>query len=200
MDSFEKSLPPTQGFTLFYGHTKGPDRVFSNFYPSEFKDPSLYPDLEVLARYRDSEGAIVFQHVEQYMHALKAIIFKDFDTLDKIMVQGSDPATSKRLGRAVSNFDEEVWGSVARQVVARGCLLKFQQSEELRTAMEKTGETALVECAPRDTRWGIGLARDNPRALQPGKWRGTNWLGQSLIRARLAMETREDLPLPDLPS
>ena len=200
MDSFEKFLPPTQGFTLFYGHTKGPDRVFSNFYPSEFKDPSLYPSLEGLDSYRDSEGAIVFQHVEQYMHALKAIIFKDFDILDKIMVQGADQATSKRLGRAVSNFDDEVWGSVARQVVARGCLLKFQQSEELRMTMEKTGETALVECAPRDRRWGIGLGRDNPRALQPSKWRGTNWLGQCLVRARLAMETGEKLALPTLSS
>ena len=114
--------------------------------------------------------------------------------------QGDLQPDENEPSRAVSNFDEEVWGSVARQVVARGCLLKFQQNEELRTAMEKTGETALVECAPRDTRWGIGLARDNPRALQPGKWRGTNWLGQSLVRARLAMETREDLPLPHLPS
>ena len=196
MDNFEACLPATKGFTLFYGHTKGPQRIFSNFFPSPLTDPSLYPGVEELQPYRDPKGAVAFEHVEQYMHALKAIVFNDFDTLEKIMKQGSDPLTAKRLGRVVKDYEEDVWQSAARPIVTRGCVLKFGQSDPLGEELERTGSSMLVECAPRDRRWGVGLGVDNPRATQPGQWRGTNWLGQCLVLARrhLREGTMEELP------
>ena len=36
---------------------------------------------------REKQSVVAFHHVEQYMHACKAVVFKDFDTLDKIMKQ-----------------------------------------------------------------------------------------------------------------
>jgi ribA/ribD-fused uncharacterized protein len=96
----------------------------------------------------------------------------------------------------VSNFSEEAWSGAARLVVARGCLLKFGQDAALRAALEATGDTMLVECAPRDRRWGVGLGAANPRAVQPDKWRGSNWLGQCLVAARQALREGEDIPLP----
>ena len=116
---FEQLLPNTEGFTLFYGHKSGPTRFFSNFFPSEFTEPKLYEGLEELDKWRDEEGAVRFHHVEQYMHAIKAIIFADFTRLDKIMEEGVDPARAKKLGRMVENYVEEEWQSRARQVVAR---------------------------------------------------------------------------------
>ena len=116
---FEQLLPNTEGFTLFYGHKSGPTRFFSNFFPSEFTEPKLYEGLEELDKWRDEEGAVRFHHVEQYMHAIKAIIFADFTRLDKIMEEGVDPARAKKLGRMVENYVEEEWQSRARGVVAR---------------------------------------------------------------------------------
>merc|ERR1712172_416291 len=167
------------GFTLFYGHKSGSTRFFSNFFQSEFTDTNLYPGLERLDRWRnkEEEGGVTFQHVEQYMHAIKAIIFADFDTMDKIMEEGVDPVKAKKLGREVEGYIEEEWQSRARWVVARGILLKFSQNQEMKVELVRTGQTMLVECAPRDQRWGIGLRKDNPRAVNPAQWRGKNWLG-----------------------
>ena len=126
---FDQLLPETEGFTLFYGHKSGPTRFFSNFYQSEFTDVNLYPGLERLERWRNEDGGVTFQHVEQYMHALKAIIFADFDTMDKIMEDGVDPVKAKKLGRQVEGYIEGEWQSRARWVVARGILLKFSQNK-----------------------------------------------------------------------
>lgn len=72
-------------------------------------------------------------------------------------------------------------------IVVRGNLAKFGQSEKLRRALLEIGERRLVEASPRDCIWGIGLRADDPRALDPAQWRGENLLGQALdeVRRRL---------------
>ena len=42
----------------------------------------------------------------------------------------------------------------------------------------------LAEASPCDTKWGIGLARDDPSAKQRHLWRGTNYLGEILTQVR----------------
>jgi len=42
----------------------------------------------------------------------------------------------------------------------------------------------LAGASPYDTKWGIGLARDDPRAKQRHLWRGTNYLGEILTQVR----------------
>ena len=49
-------------------------------------------------------------------------------------------------------YDDMLWQGVAREVVTRGCWLKFGQNEEIWKEMDRTGETLFVECAPRDMR------------------------------------------------
>jgi len=127
---------------------------------------------------------------EQYMMASKARLFGDEDTLAMIMAS-EDPRTQKALGRVVDGFEPEVWEEEEDNgqprcwnVVWRGSMAKFSQNEHLLEALLATGNTLLVEASPEDCVWGIGLAEDDPRARDPGVWRGLNWLGEVLTDVR----------------
>ncbi len=60
----------------------------------------------------------------------------------------------------------------------------------MREFLLSTGNTIIVEAAPRDQIWGIGLGEHNERARVPKEWRGRNMLGFALVevRNRLAVE------------
>lgn len=120
---------------------------------------------------------------EQYMMAKKAELFDDEDTLKKIMATDS-PHEQKALGKKVKNFNKAKWEAVAKEVVYRGCLAKFNQNPDLKAFILSTEDQVLVEASPTDTIWGIGLAENDPRALDPNQWKGTNWLGEVLMDVR----------------
>ena len=131
-------------FELFYSN----NTIYSNFYPATFTDSRLkFPEGSVYHKVEDFS----FVHVEQYMHACKALLFADTETLDKILA-ATDPMETKMLGRQVGGFKDDIWCSVARDVVTRGCWLKFSQNKDLWTQMETTEKRTFVECAPRDRR------------------------------------------------
>lgn len=168
--------------TLFY---KG---IFSNFHKAAFKDK--LPGIECEK----------WSNVEQYMHACKASLFGDKATLEEIIKTGEDPRRAKQLGRQVKPYKDEQWAVVARAVVTRGCWLKFTQNPYLLDELRKTGNNQMVECAPNDTRWGIGIAYNDPAATDRAKWRGSNWLGECLNLARDHCKAGTAPPPPDLGS
>ena len=49
--------------------------------------------------------------------------------------------------------------------------IQFSQNDDLRVEMVKTRGTTLVEAAPRDTVWGIGLSAKNWKAQHRKHWR-----------------------------
>lgn len=147
-------------FTFFWS---GP---FSNWYPSAFE-----------------VDGVKYNCSEQYMMAEKARLFNDDAALTKILAY-TNPKDQKACGRLVQKFNREKWDAVARDVVYKGCLAKFSQNPDLKEALLATVGTSLVEASPYDRIWGIGLAKEDPRALNRSKWRGTNWLGEVLDRVR----------------
>lgn len=154
-------MKQNDNFVLFYG---GP---FSQWFMRPFQ-----------------VDGVEYNCAEQYMMAGKARLFKDDAMLAKIMASRDPYAQKMEYGRYVRNFDVDVWNSNAREIVYQGNVAKFGQNKDIKATLLKTGTKTIVEASPYDKIWGIGLGVDNPLALIPEKWRGTNWLGEVLMRVR----------------
>jgi len=141
--------------------------IFSQWTPSKFKGPDGY----------------VYANTEQWMMAGKARVFKDYNVLKQIL-QTPDPKTIQRLGRRVSNFDEQTWEANRERIVLEGNLLKFSQNKELARALMATGDKILVEASPLDKIWGVGLKAEIACRISQKQWKGLNLLGIALMEAR----------------
>jgi ribA/ribD-fused uncharacterized protein len=126
---------------------------------------------------------IAYPTAEHYLMAEKARLFGDGDTLSKIL-ETSQPGEAKKLGRDVKGFKEDIWERYRFDFTVQGNEAKFGQNEDLRMFLLETKEKIIVEASPMDTIWGIGLVESDPRALDPGQWRGLNMLGFALMKVR----------------
>jgi len=150
----------TERFTFFW------DGPFSQWYKAPFQLDGYF-----------------YNTAEQYMMAEKARLFGDHATLEAIL-KAREPAEQKRLGWLVRGFDPERWNGAARGIVYRGNRAKFTTHTDLLQLLLETDGTSLAEASPHDTIWGIGLAADERDATDRSKWRGTNWLGETLQKLR----------------
>jgi ribA/ribD-fused uncharacterized protein len=182
LEALRARIRDGQSFTYrpFYGHTAEPGRitnaVYSQFYPVEFQIDGV--------RYR---------WAEQWMMAAKARLFDDPEALAAILGAG-EPLTCKKIGRTVRNYDDGQWSAARFDLVVAGNIAKFGQNEPLRQYLLDTHDAILVEAAPRDTIWGIGLGRENPAVCDPLRWRGRNLLGFALVKVRAIL--RDELVSP----
>jgi ribA/ribD-fused uncharacterized protein len=145
-----------------------------------------------LSPFRDRNGNL-FNCAEQYMMFQKAMYFNDIKTATKIMGT-HDPRTQQELGRAVTGFDRLKWDAVCQQIVCNGNMHKFSQSEELKAKLIKTGTRTLVEASPIDTIWGVGLGENDPLILDEDNWKGTNFLGECLMKTRIMLRDLAEVP------
>ena len=129
---------------------------------------------------------LTYNCCEQYMMAQKGRMFQDMNTTCAVM-ETPLPREQKALGRQVKNFNAYTWGAVARDIVYRGNVAKFEQNKELEMILEKTAGTLIVEASPYDTVWGIGMGEAEAVNTPHAQWRGTNWLGQVITEVRLQM-------------
>ena len=130
-----------------------------------------------------------FNCVEQFMMYKKAQTFGDQSIATQIM-ETSDPSFQKKLGRKVANFDATIWSNVSRDIVFRGLMAKFTQNKSLnKFLMSFDPMVTFVEASPYDKIWGIGLGEDDPRAINPNQWLGTNWLGDLITEVRGCLES-----------
>ena len=132
------------------------------------------------------EGQI-YLTAEHFMMAEKARLFGDLETRASILTART-PAEARKLGRRVKGFDNAAWDQARFDIVVRANEAKFSQNQALRDYLLTNGDRVLVEASPADRIWGIGLAANDERAMEPRAWCGLNLLGFALmeVRARLA--------------
>lgn len=154
--------------TLFFRK----DSPFSNFHPAVF-----------------TADGITYNCCEQYYQAKKAEFFSDDGKHQEIMKE-TDPRRMWAAGRKIKDYDEQKWHSeAALKVMEKGVMIKFQQNDQLRTALLRTGETRMVECNPKDFFWGSGLSIFHPHATDPSQWKGKNKLGDILQYVRNVLKS-----------
>jgi ribA/ribD-fused uncharacterized protein len=124
-----------------------------------------------------------FNTAEQFMMAAKAKTFGDEESFKAIM-DTNDPHEQKGLGRNVKNFDSDKWNSVAREYVTLGNYNKFTQNPEFKKFLIVNIDKHFVEASPHDKIWGIGMRECAEGIDNPANWKGSNWLGQCINRAR----------------
>ncbi|MBC8572089.1 NADAR family protein [Jingyaoa shaoxingensis] len=126
---------------------------------------------------------IKFSSMEQYMMYKKAVCFADTEIAYKIL-ETSNVAEIKTLGRQVSRYNENIWNGIRQIVVYEGLIDKFSQSILLKEQLKKTKDAILAECAVKDRIWGIGLSMNDPKRLDMNQWKGQNLLGYTLMMVR----------------
>ena len=170
----------------FYGHRKSTGLAeFSNFF--ELQKPYEF----VLPRFAQREGfpkSFECWFSEASIMAIKAALFGDKETFDKIL-KAQSPGQAKALGRQVQGFDENVWLKHLEETAYEVVLQKFRSDPRLETVLLKTGNAVIVEAAPGDRIWGVGLATSDPRVYDPEQWQGRNILGFALMKARDALKS-----------
>lgn len=163
----------TETMVLFWGK----ESIFSNWY-----GPMPFSMVGADGLFDNSEAA--------FMYA-KAMTFSDKETADQILTDPKhDPKFMKALGRKVKNFDQGLWDDVKESKMYTACLAKFQ-IPEAKAALLATGNKWLVEASPYDLIWGIGLAPNDPLALDLKNWKGLNLLGKTLMKVRALLQIVE---------
>lgn len=163
-------------YFFFWGHRKSADGVITKSCFSQWYEAAFQVDGEL------------FRTSEHYMMVHKARLFSDNDTATA-MLAASTPDEAKSLGRKVSGFLDEVWLQHREEIVFAGNVAKFTHNHKLRTFLLGTGTTVLVEASPVDPIWGIGLAKEDPLAIDPPAWPGLNLLGFALMKTRDHLRT-----------
>jgi len=165
-------------YLFFWGHYPRPDGQIGKQCLSQWWSASF----EI--------NGVTYLTAEHYMMAEKARLFEDTAMCNEILI-APHPEMAKKLGKAVKGFDGAIWSQHCFEIVVRGNKAKFEQNPELKQFLLNTGEQILVEASPLDPVWGIGLAEDNPMAINPEKWQGQNLLGFALMQARARLRNGE---------
>lgn len=142
-----------------------------------------YRDFSTMSDHPVEIDGTKYPSVEHYYQSMKAVEFKDEDTLKKIMKTKTSKAV-KALGNKVKDFNEEVWNEKRDEVMEKAIRAKFVQHPELRKKLVETEDKVIGYADARDVYWSIGTSMGLEKAKTPSKWRGQNKLGKILMALR----------------
>lgn len=165
-------------YLFFYGHHPKSAQAIDNSCFSQWYDDGI-------GFVKDD---IHYKTAEHFMMAHKALLFQDLDCYKEIL-EAPTPSIAKSLGRAVKNFDIELWNSKCFDIVVNGNIAKFSQNESLQEYLLRTQEKVLVEASKTDCIWGIGMSKSDPEINNPKEWKGLNLLGFALMVVRQTLST-----------
>ena len=133
-------------------------------------------------------GNKTFSSTEQYLQYSKAEYAELPELAGKINCTKS-ALECKKMGDNIK-LDASKWLPIAKKVLARGCLAKFEQNHRAKYFLLTTGNTILAE-ATKDKYWGIGLTLDSDAVGDPKQWPGQNTFGLILeeVRAKIREST-----------
>jgi ribA/ribD-fused uncharacterized protein len=132
-------------------------------------------------------AGVRYATAEHWMMAEKARLFGDEAAAQRVLA-AAHPGEAKQAGRDVSPFRPDLWAARRFEIVVTGNYHKFTQNPALAEFLSGTGERVLVEAAPNDAIWGIGVKEDDPRAAHPALWPGENLLGFALMAVRTRLQ------------
>ena len=143
--------------------------------------------MPAFARQSWTPPEIPCHYSEKAIMALKASLFDDEETY-WLIAESETPQKTKALGRQVKNFKEDVWAQHLEELALDVVLQKFQSSKRLQRLLLSTGKSIIVEAAPSDRIWGVGLSKNDWRIWNPSLWDGKNVLGNALMEARAQLQ------------
>lgn len=166
----------TDKHVLFWGEE------FSNFHPA----PIHYEENGIKYFFPTSEHMFMWQKARHFSDEISA----------NAILNVEHPRDAKKIGRKVSNFDNEEWAKVRYEKMLRAVTLKFKQNPDLKAVLlsdEYKGKH-FVEASPYDEIWGIGYDEYHVNAEDETKWKGLNLLGKCLdeVRDNLIKEESND--------
>lgn len=141
-------------------------------------------------RVKFTVGGVTYNCAEQFMMHQKAVMFGDVANASRIMAE-KDPRKQKALGRKVEGFIKDQWDKAAISIVTQGNIAKFEQNPSLLKQLLATEDKLIVEASPKDDIWGIGLDEYDALRTPQSEWKGTNWLGISLMAARTHLRDKQ---------
>lgn len=163
------------------------ERSFSNFYQADFTAPLLHLESQPMQKFTCSE---------QYFMYLKAMTFKDYLLIPKLLVNNRDGFYYKTLGRKVGDtsvnpealpYDDDIWAKERVLAMVQTLYYKFQNPKLKRWLLD-TGDSIIIETSPFDKIWGIGIGKDSRKPKDNWQdvfsWKGDNLLGFSLMEVR----------------
>lgn len=129
------------------------------------------------------DGENQFMNAEQHMTYMKAVLFNDSATAEKVInTTGIHPARHRKMGRNLSNFNAVLWNDRSPNIAAGVNWYKFTQNTFLKDMLLSTGDKTIVQCNPYDRTWGIGFSRESAMT-NANSW-GENRLGKALMTVR----------------
>ncbi len=123
---------------------------------------------------------LTYNCCEQYMMAKKALLFRDTQTYQRIMIS-KNPNEQKDLGRIVMSFDYTLWDKHRYG-------LKLSQHEDLKMRLLNTGTQVIAEASPLDLVWGVGFSVEDELIHSESNWTGQNLLGKALMSVLEALK------------